>query len=135
MPWTKSCRPLPRFFNLDCLLASWSRYVEHKHFLWVSCDRCFGSFAGLLLSNYVAGMLLLWDKSVKLDDVISIGNSRTGEVKDITMRYMIIEDRNDVQFLVPHTQLINSTFENWTRTSRKVRLKLDIGVAYGIEYR
>jgi small-conductance mechanosensitive channel len=84
-----------------------------------------------LLSNYVAGMLLLWDKSVKLDDVISIGESRTGQVKDITMRYMIVEDRNDIQFLIPHTQLINSTFENWTRRNKRVRLKLDIGVAYG----
>jgi small-conductance mechanosensitive channel len=84
-----------------------------------------------LLSNYVAGMLLLWDKSVKLNDVISLSSSRIGQVKDITMRYMIVEDRNDVQFLVPHSQLINSTFENWTRQSSRIRLKLDIGVAYG----
>jgi small-conductance mechanosensitive channel len=84
-----------------------------------------------LLSNYVAGMLLLWDKSVKINDVISIGASRIGQVKDITMRYMIVEDRNDVQFLVPHSQLINATFENWTRDSKRIRLKLDIGVAFG----
>jgi small-conductance mechanosensitive channel len=83
-----------------------------------------------LLSNYVAGMMLLWDKSVKMNDVIAIGNSRVGRVKDITMRYMVVEDRSDVEFLVPHSQLINSTFENWTRRNRKVRLKLDIGVAY-----
>ncbi len=83
-----------------------------------------------LLSNYVAGMLLLWDKSVKMHDVISMGSSRIGQIKDITMRYMIVEDRNDVQFLVPHSQLMNSTFENWTRDSSRIRLKLDIGVAY-----
>jgi small-conductance mechanosensitive channel len=83
-----------------------------------------------LLSNYVAGMMLLWDKSVKMHDVIAIGNSRVGRIKDITMRYMVVEDRSDVEFLVPHSQLINSTFENWTRRNRKVRLKLDIGVAY-----
>ncbi len=83
-----------------------------------------------LLSNYVAGMMLLWDKSVKLHDVIAIGNSRVGRIKDITMRYMVVEDRSDVEYLVPHSQLINSTFENWTRRNKKVRLKLDIGVAY-----
>jgi small-conductance mechanosensitive channel len=83
-----------------------------------------------LLSNYVAGMMLLWDKSVKINDVIAIGDSRIGRIKDITMRYMVVEDRNDVEFLVPHSQLINSTFENWTRRNKKVRLKLDIGVAY-----
>jgi small-conductance mechanosensitive channel len=83
-----------------------------------------------LLSNYVAGMMLLWDKSVKINDVIAIGDNRIGRIKDITMRYMVVEDRNDVEFLVPHSQLINSTFENWTRRNKKVRLKLDIGVAY-----
>jgi small-conductance mechanosensitive channel len=76
-------------------------------------------------------MLLLWDKSVKINDVISIGASRIGQVKDITMRYMIVEDRNDVQVLVPHSHLINATFENWTRDSKRIRLKLDIGVAFG----
>lgn len=83
-----------------------------------------------LLSNYVAGMMLLWDKSVKMNDVIAIGDSRVGRIKDITMRYMVVEDRSDVEFLVPHSQLINSTFENWTRRNKNVRLKLDIGVAY-----
>lgn len=83
-----------------------------------------------LLSNFVAGILLLWDKSIKLKDVIAIDESRGGQVMDITMRYMIIQDRSDIQYLVPHSQMIDSVVENWTRENRIVRLKLDIGVAY-----
>ncbi|SRR5258707_10151242 len=84
-----------------------------------------------LLSNFVAGLLLLWDKSIKMHDVIAIDKQRSGEVRKITMRYMIVQDRNDIEYLVPHTQLINATVENWTRENRQVRLKLDVGVAYG----
>ena len=43
---------------------------------------------------------------------------------------MEIEDRNDISYLIPHSQLLNAVVENWTRKNRQVRLKLDIGVAY-----
>lgn len=84
-----------------------------------------------LLTNFVTGMLLFWDKSIEKGDVIAVGKYGAGTVRDITMRYMVVEDRNDIQYLIPHSQLINSTVENWTRGSKRVRLKLDIGVAYG----
>lgn len=84
-----------------------------------------------LLSNFVAGLLLLWDRSVRVRDVIAVDGQRSGEVKKITMRYMIVQDRNDIEYLIPHAKLLNSTVENWTRNGREVRLKIDVGVAYG----
>lgn len=84
-----------------------------------------------LLGNFVAGALLIWERTIKVGDVISIDKSRSGQVKDITMRYMIVQDRNDIEYLIPHSQLVKSTVENWTRGKKQVRLKLDIGVAYG----
>jgi small-conductance mechanosensitive channel len=86
-----------------------------------------------LLSNMAAGMLLLWDKSVKLNDVLSVDKDRYGVVKNMTLRYLVLEDRNDIRFLVPNSELINRTITNWTQTSRKVRVKLDFGVAYNSE--
>jgi small-conductance mechanosensitive channel len=83
------------------------------------------------LGNFVAGALLIWERTIKVGDVISIDKSRSGQVKDITMRYMIVQDRNDIEYLIPHSQLVKSTVENWTRGKKQVRLKLDIGVAYG----
>jgi small-conductance mechanosensitive channel len=83
-----------------------------------------------LLTNFLAGILLLWGKSVKLGDVIAIDKARVGEVKSIGLRHMEIEDRNDISYLVPHSHLLNTVVENWTKTNRQVRLKLDVGVAY-----
>jgi len=84
-----------------------------------------------LLANTAAGILLLWDKSVKLDDVISMDKDRYGIVKSMTMRYLVLEDRNEIRFLVPNSDLINRTITNWTQAARRIRLRLDFGVAYG----
>jgi small-conductance mechanosensitive channel len=86
-----------------------------------------------LLVNMAAGMLLLWDKSIKLNDVISLDADRYGVVKNMTLRYLILEDRNEIRFLVPNSDLINRTITNWTQTTRRVRVKLDFSVAYDSE--
>ena len=86
-----------------------------------------------LVANMAAGMLLLWDKSIKTKDVIALDEKRYGEVKGMTMRYLILEDRNDVRFLVPNSDLINKTITNWTQKTRTIRLKLDFGVAYNTD--
>jgi small-conductance mechanosensitive channel len=83
-----------------------------------------------LITNFASGMLLLWEKSVKVGDVITFDKSRVGQVIGMTMRYLVVEDRNDIHYLIPHAQLTNTTLENWTLKNRQVRLKLDIAVAY-----
>lgn len=83
-----------------------------------------------LLANMAAGMLLLWDKSIKTNDVISLDKDRFGVVRSMTVRYLVIEDRNDIRFLVPNSELITKTITNWTQKSRTIRLKLDVAVAY-----
>jgi small-conductance mechanosensitive channel len=86
-----------------------------------------------LLANMAAGILLLWDKSIKLRDVISLDKERYGVVHSMTIRYLVLEDRNDIRFLVPNSDLVNQTITNWTQKTRNVRLKLDFGVAYDSE--
>jgi small-conductance mechanosensitive channel len=83
-----------------------------------------------LLANMAAGILLLWDKSIKLKDVVALDKDRYGVVKSMTLRYLILEDRNDIRFLIPNSDLINTTITNWTQTTRKIRLKLNFGVSY-----
>lgn len=84
-----------------------------------------------LLSNFISGALLLWLKSVRIGDVISINKSTVGRVVGVTMRYLIVEDRNDIEYLIPYSQLSSATIENWSKGKKQVRLKLDLSVAYG----
>jgi small-conductance mechanosensitive channel len=105
-----------------------------------------GIFSGLLaaglsialrdmLQNSIAGILLIWDKTINKDDVITIGKDQYGWVDRITLRYTVVKDRNDINSLIPNSTLISGTIQNWTQEKgtdgkSNVRLKLDIGVAY-----
>lgn len=107
-----------------------------------------GIFAGLIgaglsvamkdvLGNVVAGVLLLWGKTIKANDVITIPRSESsdtgatyGVVRRMTMRYTIIEDRNEVRRLIPNSKLTDNTIENWTHEDRSVRLRVLVDVDY-----
>ena len=86
-----------------------------------------------MVQNFIAGLILLWDKSIKKDDVIAVDGENIGIVQKINMRYMVLQDREDRSTLIPHSQLLESRIENWTRGSTEVRLSIDIGVAYGTD--
>jgi small-conductance mechanosensitive channel len=95
-----------------------------------------------LLANVIAGVLLLWDRTIKKDDVITVlpsSSSDTGStyaiVQRMTMRYTIVQDRNDVRRLIPNSLLTNNIVENWTHEENMVRLRVLIGVDYDTDLR
>lgn len=92
-------------------------------------------FAGKdILSNIAAGIVLIWDGSFKVGDVISMDGGGYGWIDRLTLRHAIIKDRDDMSILIPYTRLINTTIQNWTHEDQtKVRLKIDIGIDYGTE--
>ncbi len=89
------------------------------------------------IGNFIAGMQMLWDRTLKVGDVVSIPRSMSedtgstyGVVKEIKGRYTIIEDRNTVRRLVPNSLIISSAIEHWTHEDKSVRLSLQIGIPY-----
>jgi len=93
---------------------------------------------GGTISDLVSGFLLLWDRTIKRNDVITLPRSESsdtgstyGIVKKMTMRYTVVEDRNDVRRLVPNSYLTNNVVENWTHEKNRVRLRIFVSVAYG----
>ena len=89
-----------------------------------------------IASNFVSGVVLLMDKSIKPGDVISFtgmpGTSTEsfGWVQALRGRYVVVRDRDGVETLVPNQNLINSPVINWSYSDRKVRLKLPVRISY-----
>lgn len=89
------------------------------------------------LGNLMAGALLIWDGSLKKGDVITIPQTDTndtgstyGIIREMRMRYTVVEDRNTVRRLIPNSMLVTDPIESWTHEHSKVRLSLKIGVGY-----
>ncbi len=82
-----------------------------------------------VFSNYVAGIILLMDNSIKPGDTIEVGGV-FGMVGDMHARYASVLTRDGTEYLIPNEQLIAGQVVNWTYSDRNVRLKVPVGVAY-----
>jgi len=82
-----------------------------------------------IASNFISGFLLLFDRSIKPGDVISIGN-KFGWVEELRARYIVVRDRDGVDTLIPNENLITSEVINWSYSDRNVRLKMPVTISY-----
>jgi small-conductance mechanosensitive channel len=80
-------------------------------------------------SNYVSGFIILLDRSIRIGNVISVGTDR-GEVTRITTRYTVLRSSTGVESIVPNEVLMGSVVQNESLTDRRVRLALQVQVAY-----
>jgi small-conductance mechanosensitive channel len=82
-----------------------------------------------IFSNFISGFILLFDRSIRPGDVISIG-TRFGWVQALHARYVVVRDRDGVETLIPNENLITTEVINWSYTDRNVRLKLPVQISY-----
>ncbi len=84
------------------------------------------------LGNLIAGLILLMDRSVKPGDVIAVGDA-VGAISKIGIRAVSVVTRDGKEFLIPNETLMTETVENWSYSSRNVRLKIPVGVSYNCD--
>ena len=82
-----------------------------------------------VVSNFISGMILLLDKSIKPGDVISIGDTY-GWVNSLNARYVSLDTRDGIEHLIPNEELIIHRVENWSHSHNRVRIKIPIGIHY-----
>ena len=84
--------------------------------------------------NLISGIILLMDRSIKPGDVIGVndGISNTvGHIRKIGIRAVSVITRDKKEYLIPNENLMINQVENWSYSSREVRVKIPVGVAYG----
>jgi small-conductance mechanosensitive channel len=82
--------------------------------------------------NLLAGIILLMDKSIKPGDVIAVNDGITntvGQVKKIGLRAVSVTTRDKKEYLIPNENLMINQVENWSYSSRNVRIRVPITVA------
>lgn len=82
-----------------------------------------------IASNFISGFILLFDRSIRPGDVISIGQN-FGWVQALHARYVVVRDRDGVDRLIPNENLVTSEVINWSYGDRKVRIKIPVQVSY-----
>ena len=80
--------------------------------------------------DFISGITILIDRSVKVDDVIKI-DGLVGMVKSISLRTTTIDTRDDRVVVIPNHKFLSNNLYNWTRHNCDTRFHVKVGIAYG----
>lgn len=87
--------------------------------------------------NLIAGIILLMDRSIKPGDVIAVsdqaGTSTFGQIRKIGIRAVSVTTRDQREYLIPNENLMVNQVENWSYSSREVRMQVPVGVSYNCD--
>jgi small-conductance mechanosensitive channel len=86
------------------------------------------------VSNFISGLSILIDKSIKPGDVISLGDTY-GWVSALGARYVSVVTRDATEYLIPNDDLITQRVINWSYSNAEVRLKLPVSISYAADVR
>jgi potassium efflux system protein len=83
-----------------------------------------------VLSNFVCGLILLFERPVRVGDIVTV-EGMTGTVTRIRMRATTLINWDRQELVVPNKTLVTGTLMNWTLSAPINRLIIAVGVAYG----
>jgi small-conductance mechanosensitive channel len=87
-----------------------------------------------IVANFISGIILLADKSVKPGDLITIGDS-TGRINEMKTRYISVAAGDGREFLIPNEDLVTQKVVNWTYTDKNTLVKVNFGTNYDADPR
>ena len=86
-----------------------------------------------IFSNFISGIIILIEKSVKVGDFIELQSGVTGLVSEINIRSTVVTTNDNVDILVPNEEFIKAQVINWTLREARRRTHIKFGVAYGTD--
>jgi small-conductance mechanosensitive channel len=87
-----------------------------------------------IVANFISGIILLADKSVKPGDLVTIGDS-SGRISAMKTRYISVAAGDGREFLIPNEDLITQKVVNWTYTDKNTLVKVNFGTNYDADPR
>jgi potassium efflux system protein len=87
-----------------------------------------------IFANFVSGLILLFERPIRVGDVITVGNT-DGTVTRIQMRATTIMDWNRKEIIIPNKEFVTGQIVNWSLSDRVLRLVCPVGIAYGADTR
>ncbi|MBP2845371.1 mechanosensitive channel MscK [Dickeya oryzae] len=112
--------------SLSSLGVSWDKLQ------WLVAALSVGLGFGLqeIFANFVSGLIILFERPVRIGDTITIG-SFSGSVSKIRIRATTITDFDRKEVIIPNKAFVTERLINWSLSDTITRVLIRIGVAYG----
>lgn len=86
-----------------------------------------------IFSNFISGLILLFDRSLKVGDFVELEGDIRGNVRAINIRATRITTNDNIDVLVPNSEFVTKRVVNWTHASVNRRVRVPFAVAYGVD--
>ena len=82
-----------------------------------------------VVSNFISGIIILMDQSIKPGDTIELGET-FGWIRELRARFVSVITRDGREYLIPNEDFITTQVINWSFSDKYVRLDVPFGVSY-----
>lgn len=86
-----------------------------------------------VVSNMVSGIIMMFERSIRVGDYIEISDTLRGTVTDMRIRSTVIKTQDNIDIVVPNSSFIQNNVINLTLDDKMRRRHIPFGVAYGTE--
>ncbi|OHE06612.1 MAG: hypothetical protein A3G74_06550 [Sulfurimonas sp. RIFCSPLOWO2_12_FULL_34_6] len=86
-----------------------------------------------VVSNFIAGVILMFERTIRIGDMIEISDKLRGRVTDMRIRSTTIKTFDNIDIVIPNSSFIQNNVINWTLEDPSRRLHIPFGVAYGTD--
>lgn len=84
-----------------------------------------------IASNFISGIILLFEKSVEVGDIVELDNGNIyGTIKHFGGRYTLVEANDGKEIMIPNEEFIISKVTNWTYSNNRARIEIKVGISY-----
>ena len=83
-----------------------------------------------IASNFIGGIILLFEKSIEIGDLVEINSGTEGFVTHFGSRYTLLETFDGKEIMVPNEDFIINKVVNLTYNNNRGRIEVHVGVAY-----
>ncbi|HEU4857391.1 MAG TPA: mechanosensitive ion channel domain-containing protein [Rhodanobacteraceae bacterium] len=86
-----------------------------------------------IFNNFVSGLIILFERNLKVGDFVELASGVHGTVRDIQIRATRITTNDNIDILVPNSEFVSARLVNWTLRDVSRRLHVSFKVAYGTD--
>ena len=81
-----------------------------------------------ITSNFISGLILLFEKSVEKDDLVELADGTYGFIRHTGARYTLVETFEGKEIMIPNEDFITNRVINWTFSNSKGRVEINISL-------
>jgi len=86
-----------------------------------------------IMNNFVSGVILLFERPIKVGDIIQIDAATMGRVESIGIRASVILLANGAEVIVPNGNLISNPVTNWTLSNCERQVEIPVTVTSKVD--